>query len=695
MQAWIEDAQSITDFAELDRYAILRTNEVQQFLDIVNLHSKVLVAPKGFGKTIILKLKRASLERAGYKCLPSDVFLDRPPASPPILANEVIDLLALSERWEALWQVAISIALIKNSNDEMAESSLSKVAQDLDANTVLKNSITSKAINTPFQILHAVLGGGKTAIYDAIKKSESFSGIFRRIHNQTAIFIDNIDEYLEDYINFSQVERIDIKEKYLKIWHNGQVGAWRAIRRLNGINPHIKIFISLRKEAYHYASKTEQTFANLKTFSSELLYNRGDILIIVEYNISKEQKSNLAEPDAQPPITSFVGSSNTYITNHATGSDEPILDYWLRHCATCPRDAIAIGAKISLIGPNSRDKFNVRSVINTVAAERAQSVFTEASPFFQNIKPDELHNIIKSNVLSRAEMENCSSRYQLKVGENHLFCTLYSLGLVGVIVPDRDHNRLIQRFASVGEYHYGTHSILPSAESYILHPSLSDFIAKQNPDFLKNLNKHNVIGEGLQWIAEEDIYFVAKGDIQNYKDKIMANVGAAQTFSGFWDSVFREHTRELDLAQTAEGDSMTLADRNPRKLIMALRGLSLALIESNYILRIRFGAHSGHWEFRHDTNGDGIRPSVGGPVSIAARLEPLGHAGCMLLTESFFSDARNKGVNLEELGVTAASASDIIDQSRWFADGVSISKPNEKQEKYKLYVKDMLGDISL
>ena len=115
------------------------------------------------------------------------------------------------------------------------------------------------------------------------------------IHKQAGIFVDNIDEYLIHYINFSYLRRNEVHERFVRIWHAGQVGAWLALRRLHGINPHVRIFVSIRKEAYQHAAQNEPQFSNLRSFRRELRYRIEDIKQIIENNIAIASKSDLVD----------------------------------------------------------------------------------------------------------------------------------------------------------------------------------------------------------------------------------------------------------------------------------------------------------------------------------------------------------------------------------------------------------------
>src|SRR5262249_42625335 len=135
MPAWVEDAQQLTELRDLSSSqssVLLRTTEVEEFLSNVSLSSHALVAPKGFGKTFVLKLKRISLQQNAYLCSPFSPIVDRPSNKPPILPNEIIHVLENSDNWETLWNIAFSICLIKGYQDD--QDVRQQLAELLDSN---------------------------------------------------------------------------------------------------------------------------------------------------------------------------------------------------------------------------------------------------------------------------------------------------------------------------------------------------------------------------------------------------------------------------------------------------------------------------------------------------------------------------------------------------------------------------------
>ncbi len=452
MPAWVEDAQQLTELRDLNSSqtsVLLRTAEVEEFLSNVALSSHALVAPKGFGKTFVLKLKRISLQESDYRCFPLSPIVDRPSNKPPILPNEIINILENSDNWETLWNVAFSICLIKGfQDDDDVHKQLTKLLATADLPSTLVTILTHPHINRPFDILHDCLAAQRNEIFLIMRAAQQVTRIFATIHKKAGIFVDNIDEYLIHYINFSYVRRNDVHERFVRIWHAGQIGAWLALRRLHGINPHVRIFVSIRKEAYQHAAQHEPQFSNLRSFRRELRYRMEDIKQIIENNISIVPKSDLVDKNNSNPMLRFLGPQNEFVANIGTAKQERAMDYWIRHCSLRPRDAVVIGKEISLIGVKRRNQQEIRTAINAASAERVETLFNEVAPFFSSLYPDLFPQVIKSNVLSYKEIVQAAQNYaDIACGQydvdseavQHPFCALYSLGLVGTVQQSRDN----------------------------------------------------------------------------------------------------------------------------------------------------------------------------------------------------------------------------------------------------------------
>jgi class 3 adenylate cyclase len=653
--AWLEDAQTLNDLRDIDANLtriLRRTRDIDLFLDGMPLSSAAIVAPKGFGKTLLLKLKRIAVQESRYVCLPKQTILDRPKTQPPILGSELADQLASSRTWEALWRLAFAMAVLKAEGDpDIVGSALSDEVVPAPYGGRLRAIFASRLADSPFEILHELLFASRAEHFAFARAAAHLTAAVARVHRKVAIFVDNIDEYLDGYIE-RRHDDADAHSRALRIWHNGQIGAWLALRVLDGANPHLKIFVALRREAYHYARDHETQCANLRSFCHLLSYGRDDIEVIIRNNIRAEPKSNLAAPGEKDEIAEFVGPRRTALVNPANGAEEDVLSYWLRHATHRPRDSVAIGKEISRIGARERSREAVREAINAASAERVQTLFAQVGPFLEGFHPDLLVEVVPTNVLTRAEVEAATAAYATLLRERvdaaavepRPFAALYAMGLFGVVQDDLDRvGNLVQRFAEVGEVPFDADLRLPRAEIYLVHPALSDYIARRNVGYLAAVNRHNVVGDGLPFRPEEEIAFVLVGDLAGYRRQIMNHAGTAQTFGAFWEALVRTNGQHLALCEVKAGDAFLLADRSADLVLQAAFRIQHQLAASQYGLSVRIGGHSGHWRIRSaEAAAHGISELVG----VAARLQALARPGDIVVTETFCTAARSAGSGL-------------------------------------------------
>ena len=414
MPAWVEDAQQLTELRDLSSSqssVLLRTTEVEEFLSNLNLSSHALVAPKGFGKTLVLKLKRVSLQENDYRCFPFSPIVDRPSNKPPILPNEIINVLENSDNWETLWNIAFSICLIKGFQDDRdVHQQLKNCWKSKDLPPTLLNILTHPHITRPFDILHDCLAAQRNEIFrDHARRAAGHAhlrhdpqtgGNIRRQHRRIS---DSLHQF---FLSAPQRGPRTICP------HLARRPDRRMARfsRLHGINPHVRIFVSIRKEAYQHAAQNEPQFSNLRSFRRELRYRIEDIKQIIENNIAIASKSDLVDRSSEDPLLRFLGPKNEFVSNAGTARQERAIDYWTRHCSLRPRDAIVIGKEISLIGVKRRSQQEIRNAINSAAAERVETLFNEVAPFFSGLYPEIFPQVIKSNVLTYDEVVEASTR---------------------------------------------------------------------------------------------------------------------------------------------------------------------------------------------------------------------------------------------------------------------------------------------
>jgi len=653
-QTWVEDAQLLHDeqsLRNIENSILRRTPSVEEFLDNAHVSSTAIVGPKGFGKTFVLKLKRVALQELDYFCLPQHgVIVERFLVGPPHLSGEEIDFLSSSTPWESIWGIAFSLTILKAAQQQQpTEPILRELLERVEA-APIKTMISDDRMRRPYQFVDGILRLSRRLISECIRDAQSIGVAFSHVRTKIALFVDNIDEYMDEYLR-EETKGGGGFDKRLRMWHCAQIGAWVTLRQMHGGNPHARIFVSIRIEAYHAASTSLEQFANLQSFSVLLNYSRDDLVAIIENNIQAEPPTRLADPAHVDPLGRFVGHSALTVVNGSTGEVENLMDYWLRHCIGRPRDAVWIGHDIGKLSLADRKGPRIRTVINSRAATIVGSLFGEAKHHLQYFAPDLLPLILTKNVMSSTELKEASNKYNdlyltreglLSADGAHIFCSLYSLGLIGVVQGDQnDPGVFYQSFPEMGQFPLGKNCILPAANEYLIHPALTDFIAKHDTTFISRLSRTNIIGHSRPWRNPDDYVYVAVGDIRRFRTQVMDRSGPAQAFDEFWKDVFDRCTKNLLYRKPQAGDSFVLADPSPVKVLRSCVGLARRLRESKFELEVRVGAHSGFWRLAEDWEPSAVLQSD--VVGIAARIEPLTQPGKVFATEQFVKGLEHMG----------------------------------------------------
>lgn len=114
--------------------------------------------------------------------------------------------------------------------------------------------------------------------------ASDISPIIRRLHRQTAIFIDNVDEFFEQEL-YRHIDDSKNLPFYRSLWNASQIGIALAVRDLHLINPHIKVYASIRKEVLPDLTGTSSLSTQIKGYSIDINYGHGDLEEIIEKNI--------------------------------------------------------------------------------------------------------------------------------------------------------------------------------------------------------------------------------------------------------------------------------------------------------------------------------------------------------------------------------------------------------------------------
>jgi hypothetical protein len=161
---------------------------------------------------------------------------------------------------------------------------------------------------------------------------------------------------------------------------------------------------------------------------------------------------------------------------------------------------------LELQGEDRCDYF--RSLINKNGAEHlyADYLLSQRKIFLSALNSDEriktLLKFIPSNVLPGKALTSISDCFakesNLFFQNEHPFCELLNVGVMGVVKRDPVTHKNIQYFRKPQEFDWKMQNILSEDSIYLIHPSLHDSILKNRGDHYY-ANPDNIIGEGLIW----------------------------------------------------------------------------------------------------------------------------------------------------------------------------------------------------
>ena len=647
LKPWITDAidldipKKVTRFRELlfhENYAI------SEFLDTssTDRDSKFLViGPKGYGKTLVLKSKRIEIQASVAETLfiPRDALIDRPPGTPPIFSEADLRRKADIQYWKTLWITAICLAVLHAADPD----TLLEINSDF-----TRGLQKAKIQHTASDIFNSLLHLTDSQFFKTTTAcAASMIPHYRSVRRPVAVFLDNIDDYFYPQLPTSGGGQSTVyRNESRKIWVLAQVGLAEAVKELRDTNTQVKIFAALRKEALLRAYEVTANTQQLMGIAVDLQYAHSELQEIFTKNILLLQQHRLAEPNAPDPIARFVGSQNTTIVHPYTGKREPFFDFVVRHSLGRPRDLMAMGEAISKIDP-PRPVEQLREAVFKAARGSILEYLQDMKSFIPVPEIHELSRLIRKNVLSDVELKEIASEYvtlmeREKIETNgHPFCALYRMGLLGVL-QQNNLGESIQLFRHPDSLPMDKNEhVLPAAKRYLIHPALDDFINEVRAgDYRMNFERVNIVGDRLPWNDYRSEHYVVKGDVVGFS-QIMESPEYARLFPRLFEEWAQEACMGLLYHGISAGDSILMVDGSPVALISALRKLAKKLKNFESFPRdMRFGASSGPIDF---SIKEGVAQPEGTALRTAARLEPLSVPAKVLATEGFARAALNFG----------------------------------------------------
>lgn len=497
--AWSVDADNIKqdDFksSEIERF-IIRTNEINAFLEPGSESGKYfIVGPKGLGKTLLLKLKSLQLKEKSYQVLPQNQLCEKLDEVTEQFSYEDIHDLETERMWKNIWEMCLCCWIIKSFELELPD----------EINEILKDA---KSLSL---ILRIFLKIGTKNIEKLYKKytNTRLRPIVDDLQdhgvNQLALFIDNIDEALTPHVGESLRTSITQEDtSYLlskDLWIYAQTSILKVAKRLMLHNSHLKIFVSIRSEAYNQITSMEKL--QIDDLCIQLRYTKNQIKEIFIKNIRETRPERLSNPSDKDHIKRFIGFSS--YQHHFVKDDkdnpvnEDIFDCIYRHTFGRPREIVRMGQEIFNLDVELRTVEKIHETINTVSVDLFKQFTYEIIPYFDMDLFKEFCREVTVNVIKPSTAEKVLAYFANKKETADIFSYYWNLGLLGISrQASMNIEKYIQHFRPVGQYSLSYEKI-PANTFYLLHPATYRVLEEQRIDE-NRFDKKNIVGYDMPFI---------------------------------------------------------------------------------------------------------------------------------------------------------------------------------------------------
>jgi serine/threonine protein kinase len=514
LESWASDANQIDILAVED--VTFKNAVVHEFLDSSN--KQFVSGSKGLGKTLLLTYKRLLLseqyQTRAVKFVPEgrpylDLMGDLPSLSQP-----AIDLMSSLDRCKRIWGFGFRLSAVSHHPSLIDASDREDLARFPRRLRALLEGRQAEPTLVVKELLSLPVG----QINRVIEETENFlEHKIRSFHSGMFMFIDKLDQALR------QLPRA--------AWIHMQAGMIEAAWDLMNTNRHLKIFATIREEAF--ASYESDIKTNLYGATTALRYSKHDLRELLE---------KLTFFYEQLPLREFVILD---VVATARGAQrEAAFDFMVRHTLGRPRDLVILAAEISRNRRTLDERSFRRVVQETSASMLVANVFDEMRVFLEVLCDREqrtrLLAALPYNVLTHAEVvalwcrfHGVEREYYEVHGHDaeeayHPFRELYDCGLLGVVVRDPGTGRRTQRFRQPHDPVAGSQRQLPRSREYLLHPALEALVVRLTAGGSFTAFRHVVIGHDVPWLR----HYGPMIEVQRELARLTEGVDPATSSSG-------------------------------------------------------------------------------------------------------------------------------------------------------------------
>lgn len=485
---WATDANQI-DIHDLDR-VLFRNGTIDDFLQ--HRHRHFIAATKGFGKTLLLTCKRQQL--TGARDAAAEAITMVPDGRPYL--DFMSEMRSLSSRYEKplsdlstckrLWNMALRISAISHHPSVIDK----EEQEEIDAFPGRIRRWLRGARIQPTVVFKELTSLRVSELNRLIDTSENFlDQKLRQIHGGTYFFIDKVDQA--------------IRHLSREAWIAVQAGLIEAAWEIMNANSHVKIYASIRQEAFvNYQSDIK---SNLFAATTSLNYSDEELRGLVDQLAGcYEGCGSFAE---------FLGVN--VIRHGRRPIPEDSFGYVRRHTCGRPRDLVAIASELSARRADLSEQ-RIREIVQQTSSNvLVSNIFDEVQVFLNCLDDRDARlrflAMIPGNILEWDEAIRVCEQFNglepgtlQHFGEDsseifHPFRDLYFAGLLGTVAEDPESGGATQRFRRPNDSLSHAAAELPDSPVLLLHPALDTYIRSQRTRAPFLQYQFIAVGENLPW----------------------------------------------------------------------------------------------------------------------------------------------------------------------------------------------------
>lgn len=503
---WEADAGKISDFKKINSF-VYKNGSVNSFLD--SSDKPFVIAAKGMGKTLLLSYKRYLYENEDEsssilfvpKQHPYLSFIDSIKST---LSQEHISKLRDWEYCRRFWTLIIELSTISfvNTRTDMFFSDLPERVQR--HKTFLLDIVgKQRTIEYVFNEIISLNESTLTKLIDDI--SNYVSEIFKTINQGIIIFLDRFDNALET--------------SHDDIWIPIQVGLLEAAWNIMRTNTHVKIYLSIRQEAY--AAHCSNNMSAASTSVVKIEYSKSELKELVNHLVKFYE--------GYPSLEEFLGFDS--FPNTITFKDENVFDFIFRYSIGRPRDFVQFCGELSTHKDGysnlEEKRMELKEKIREVSSNTIiGSLYDELRMLMKCLVSSQLFDefliLLKHNILTYNELKqvckqfnrnNCTNNCKDCSHDKHPFCDLFNMGLLGFVGKPEPGANVVQKFKT--PYENFTNGLRGNVDFFLIHPALREYIKilhrSSSIDESYDLYRGILIGAGLPWTNNDtELYYVNK-----------------------------------------------------------------------------------------------------------------------------------------------------------------------------------------